>query len=115
MSGIIRHLIKEKVVYWAPSGVDDYGNPAFSTPVEIDARWEDTVEQFVDIEGDQQMSRAKVYCLTDLEVQGILLLGSLTTSVDQVNPRSNDGAWEIRRVDKQPNIRATEFLRTAWL
>jgi len=119
---IITRMLKQTCVYWAlassESGglaYDDYGQPVVTDPVEIECRWEDVNEEFIDATGTKQTSRAKVYVSQDVDVGGILMLGELTDITDDDNPKENDGAWEIRKFDKLPNLRVTEFLRTAFL
>ena len=119
---IITRMLKQTCVYWplasAESGglaYDDYGQPVVTDPIEITCRWEDVNEEFLDATGTKQMSRAVVYVDRDVSLGGILMLGELTDITDEDNPKENDGAWEIRKFDKLPNFRATEYLRTAYL
>lgn len=114
---IITKMLKQKAVYWAPASpkFDDYGQPNISTPVEIDCRWEDVGEEFLDGGGTLQLSMAKVFVGIDVVVGGLLMLGELSSSVDEDNPKNNDGVWEIRRFEKLPTLKATQFLRTCYL
>jgi len=111
----ITWMIKQTGVYWAPSGTDDYGKPTWATPIEVGIRWEDISEHFMDPQGETQMSNARVYLDQNVEVHGVLLLGELTSSVDQDDPKANDGAWEIRKFENLPDIPATKALKTAYL
>lgn len=120
--GIIKRMRKQKAVYWPPESsesagddFDDYGQPQVSDPVEIDCRWEEVSEEFIDATGTRQMSRAKVYVDRDVKVGGILMLGILSDITDPVNPKKNENAWEIRRFEKFPDLKAKEYLRTAFL
>ena len=115
-------MLKQTAVYWpltsidsAGTDFDNYGQPTVTTPMEISVRWEDKAEEFLDSLGTRRLSNAVVYVSQDVDVGGILMLGELTNIVDSVDIKENPGAWEIRRFDKVPNIRATEFLRTAFL
>ena len=112
---IITRMLKQTGVYWAPSDLDVYGKPTWDAPVEISVRWEDVVVEFMDPEGEIKLSTARVYVSQDVLVKGVLLLSSLTSSVDEDDPKANEGAYEIRRSEKLPNLRATEFLRTTYL
>ena len=119
---IITRMLKQTAVYWplagANSGGDDfdnYGQPQVTTPVEVACRWEDKTEEFLDAQGHQQLSRAVVYVDADLDVGGILMLGDLDDITNPDNIKENEGAWEIRRFEKTPNFKATEFLRKAIL
>lgn len=120
---IITRMRKQKAVWWplqtiesAGDDADNYGQPLVSLdPIEIDVRWEDVSEEFIDETDTVQMSRARVYVDRDVEVGGILMLGELTDITDANNPKENDNAWEIRRFEKLPNLKNTEFLRTVFL
>lgn len=112
---IIAKMLKQKAVWWASTGFDNYGQPNASTPIEISVRWEDVGEEFLDENGTMQLSRAKVYVDRDVEVGGLLMLGGLDSGVDEATPKNNDDVWEIRRVEKLPTLKATQFLRTVFL
>ena len=115
-------MLKMTCVYWPPGGedsggfdFDDYGKPLYATPVQIKCRWEDKAEEFLNSDGTREISNSVVYVDRDVRVGGVLLLDSLANVSDLTVPKNNDGAWEIKRFDKLPNLRNTEFLRTAYL
>ncbi len=120
---IITRMLKQTCVYWALateesaglSDYDDYGQPIITDPVEVECRWEDVNEEFIDAKGTRQLSKAKVYVESDVDVGGILMLGTKDDITDSTNIKENEGAYEIKRFDKLPTFKATEFLRTAWL
>ena len=51
----------------------------------------------------------------DVDVGGVLMLGMLTDVDDVNNPKANEGAWEIKRFDKIPTLKADQFLRRVFL
>jgi len=115
-------MLKQTAVWWPlgseeSGGVDfdDYGQPTASTPVEIKCRWEDKAEEFIDAKNARCFSKSVVYVDRDVVVSGYLMLGELSDVTDEANPRNNIGAFEIKGFSKIPNLRATEFLRTAFL
>ena len=120
---IITRMRKQTCVYWplaseesAGIDYDDYGQPIVADPVEIECRWEDVNEEFTAADGTRQLSKSKVYTDRDVDVGGILMLGTIEENItDSTNIKENEGAWEIKRFDKLPTFKATEFLRTAWL
>lgn len=119
---IITRMRKQTAVYWAlassESGgldYDEFGQPVVTTPVEIDCRWEDRTEEFIDSAGRTNLSRAIVYVDRDMRPGDILMLGDTDDITDETNIKENDGAWEVKRFDKVPDIRANEFLRIAYL
>lgn len=127
--GIITTSRKQNAIYWPPTGVDDYGNHTTGTLVELVAtddgnfrvRWSDTTEEFLNAEGANQRSSSKVMLplLPDAggeaQIGGYLWLGDRADLTSEADPKANDGALEIKRFDKIPNIGATEFVRKAYL
>ena len=120
---LISRMRKQTAVYWALLGADsagvvdydDYGQPQYTDPVEIACRWEEVTVEFLDAQGTRQISNASVYVDRDVDLGGVLMLGELTDITDDDIPKENDNAWEIRRYEKMPNLRNTEFLRTVYL
>lgn len=120
--GIITRMRKQICVYWglqsSESGgldYDEYGQPVYTDPIELECRWEDRSEEFIDPSGTRMTSAAVVYVDQDVDVGGVLMLGELEDITDESIPKENEGAHEIRAFNKLPNLRATEFLRTAYL
>jgi len=113
----LKRYTKQTAVYWARSSpaFDAYGKPLYEDPIEIDCRWEDVNELFVDSQGEQQTSSCKIMTLVDLVVGGFLMLGSLDSTLDLVTPSNNEGAWEIRSFSKTPDRKARKFVRTAYV
>ena len=110
---IITSMRRQTAIYWALSSIDNYGRPTWSAPIEIECRWEDVHEEYIDAHMQRQLSSAIVYVDRDMEVGSMLKLGDLDSGIDQDNPRDNDDTWEIRRFDKLPNLKNSEYLRTA--
>lgn len=108
-------MLKQTAVYWPFTSIDQFGDKSVGSPVEIKVRWEDKSEEFLGPEGENQISNAIVYVDRDTPTGGILMLGTASDITDAVNIKENSGAWEIRRFDKLPNLKATEFLRTVFL
>ena len=123
--GIIDKMLRyDTCVYWAlksnESGglaYDDYGQPQYTDPVELQCRWEDVAKEFIDPRGTRQISRSIVYVESDVDVGGMLFHGELTDLADPTaHPRDEiDGAWEIQRFDGLPKLNYRKKLRTAYL
>jgi hypothetical protein len=114
--GIISSMRRQAAVYWAPDTPDDFGLIGAATPVDIACRWEDVSEAFITSEGVETTSRAKVYVDRDLLPGGYLYLGQVSDLPDPAaHPRTVDGAYMVQSFDKLPNLKATEYLRTAML
>lgn len=113
--GIIKTMRRQQAVFWPFVSTNQFGKKVVGDPVQIKCRWEDVTEEFLDSNGEVQMSNAVVYVDRDTPIGGILMLGTLADITDETDIKENNGAWEIRRFDNLPNFRATEFLKTAYL
>ena len=106
---------EQTAVYWALLSHDDSGQPTYVAPIEIACRWDKTTVEFVDMNGDRQASNAKVFPDQEVDVIGVLFLGELTDLTDEDDPKSNFGAWEIRRFDIIKSFDQSEELYIAYL
>jgi len=118
----IARLCNQTAVYWGNPVDDGYGGKDFDDPVEIACRWEDKISVMSDAQGNQFVSKSVVYVLQDLDEEGYLFLGTLDdldedtdSSGSYYDPRVIDQAFEIKAFDKSPNLKATEFVRKAYL
>ncbi len=120
--GIITRMLKQTCVWWPLASVDSggiakgtHGETLYSDPLEIDCRWEDKGEEFLNDKDEMQVSHAVVYVDRDVVKGGVLFLGELTDITDEDNPLNNLNAWKIEKFEKLPNLRVTEYLRTVYL
>jgi len=107
----INKYLDQKAVYWATPVSDGLGGHTFTTAVEIDVRWEDKQILFVDIDKREVLSTAIVYSVTDYTIGGYFYLGTLSSLSDSTNPKTIDGAREIRNVSKVPSVNNLTTLR----
>lgn len=114
---MLENQLKQAAVYWGNPSSDGYGGRTFDDPVEINVRWSDRQEMFVDTQAREQVSRAVVYVATDLVIGGYLYLGTLAdlSSAEEGDPLSISTAYEIRSISKTPDIGADRFARKVWL
>ena len=112
----------QKAVYWPPGSeetggtdFDNYGRPLYSDAVEIDCRWDDVTEEIILADGTRDLSQAVVIVDREVSVRGVLWLGELVDVEDEDVPKNNSGAFEIKRVDKNPDIDNVETLIRAYL
>lgn len=113
----LTRMLRQTAVLW-PQGSnapDDYGVPKPGTAVQIKCRWEERQTNFVGKEGTTLVSEAVVYVDRDLAPGDVLMLGTLASITDASVPKNNAGAKEVRGWSKEPNLKATEWLRTAFL
>lgn len=111
--GVIRRMRRQKAVYWPKIENDRFGKPVLGDPVEVDCRWVDLAEEFLDGAGRKVLSHSKVYVDRVVTLGGMLWRG-LLADADPV-ALNNAGAHEIRKFDQVPNFKATETLYRAML
>lgn len=104
-------VFPQDATYWGTPVTNGYGGQTFGAPAAIKVRWEDKNEEFVDEAGNRRLSQAVVYSEVDMETGGWLLLGTSAGS----DPTVVDGALPIQKYSKTPDLRASRFLRKAWL
>lgn len=103
-------------VYWPPNTeYDENGNPVPQQPFEISCRYEEELQEVIDSDGTVKMSKANIYADRDLKTGGIFMLGTLDDVTDYSLPKENEGAWEIIKFTKLPDINGTSYLRQAYL
>jgi hypothetical protein len=124
---LIKRMCKQKAVYWAPTTPGSNGKMKFAAPIALNVRWSDVQKAFLDVDGNKQLSMAKVFTLVDVLPLGAVWLTplkavdldadaiALVNKEDILNPFLNDGAFEIRKFMKIPTISARQFVRISWL
>jgi len=107
-------VMKQKAVWWDVDGIDANGQPTHALPVEIDVRWEEVAEEFINSDGDRELSRALLVVDRDVQIKGMIMLGELS-SVTEANPKDMEGAWEIRQWKKTPSFNGRKYHREVFL
>ncbi len=116
--GFLAGSFNQKAVYWGTPVTDGYGKLSFGDAVQINVRWEEHQELFLDSSGKESMSKATVYSEDkDFENDGYLYLGELSeiSSGELENPQSVSGASPIQAYYKKISIDGTDYFRKAWL
>jgi len=126
ISSMITRNCKQTCVYWGSPSDTGYGNKVFADARELMCRWEDKSQLIRMDDGNEISSRAIVYVLEDVDVEGMMWLGTLddlyseydlessATTID--DPKSIDNAYIIKKFEKSPVLGSTtEFIRKVWL
>ena len=116
--GIITKMRKQNAVIWRALGRNAYGDYEFSTPQQIVVRWDELNEEIMLPTGQTIVSMATVYLPelstgVEADVNDFLWLGDLADAPD--DPQAAPDAHQIKKFSKIANLKATEFLRTAYL
>jgi hypothetical protein len=99
------------ITYWAPGTTNKFGGLSYGAPVVIKGRWENKVENIIDHNGQDAVSRAQILTESDVLPTGYLLLG---ISVE-TEPTEIMGAQEIRIIGTSPNLSNMQKLTTAYI
>jgi hypothetical protein len=110
-------VLAQTAVYWPPQDgeTDMYGRPVVSPPCEIAVRWDEKIQEIIGGDGTRVMSKAEIMADRDLEIGGVLMLGTLADVLDVLTPKDNPGACEIMSIAKTPDFKGRRFLRQAFL
>jgi len=109
--GLVARKLKQTVVFWGTPVPSGTGRSTFAAAVELDCRWEDKQELFIDADGEESLSLAVVYLAQAVDINGYLCLGEeADLDSDHSDPQVIAGAWVVRAVQSIPNLRASETL-----
>lgn len=103
--------LRQTATYWAPLGTDMFGKVTYAKPITLPVRWEDKAELFRDKLGQEVTSKARVFLASDIDLDGYLFLGISAVT----DPLSLDKAFEIRQVNRTPDLRNLKTLYVAFL
>lgn len=90
----------EKITYWERGLPNGFGGWAWASPAKLKGRWQDDNELFIDTQGQQALSRARVYLKSDVIIGGYLFNGESIA----VDPTTVSGAFEIKQYRNSPPL-----------
>ena len=113
----LNRKLNQTAVYWGNPVNDGQGGRTFDDPVEVSVRWQQKQELFIDANGQEVRSMAVVYLAQDIVLDGFLYLGTLNdiSGAEAADPMTIANAFAIRNFERIPNLKATKYLRVAWL
>ena len=115
-SNLTTRNLNQTAVRWTGATADGFGGRIFDDAVEIAVRWEDTRELFIDSNGRESVSKARVFVGVNLIVRDYLMLGTLDDlSSGAEEPDQVTTAYEVRAFEKIPNLAGADFVRKAVL
>ena len=121
---LLNRACKQTCIYWSSPNEDGYGGQVWATPIEIACRWEDKEQLIRQDDGIEISSRAIVYVLQDVDLEGMMYLGTLDDLYDisessagaLSNPKEFDKTYVIKKFEKSPALGSTtDFVRKVWL
>jgi hypothetical protein len=106
-----QRTLKQQATYFAPSTNDGFGRTTVDAGTLVTVRWQDASVLFRSVENQEETSSAIVYMSDATVPRGWLVLGDETGN----DPKTTDGAFEIRQVMKSPNLKNTEDVYKVFL
>lgn len=104
----MRVRLPHTTVYWTPGPADAHGQPTYGIPIELPCRWDDTVVETINAQGDLLYASSTVILLTDVQVGGLLFQGTidevLASSFPLDDPRSDRRVREIVHRTRNANL-----------
>ena len=119
LKSTLKKVRNQKAIYWANTGSDQYGDNTYAEPVEIDCRWDDHIGEvagasITTAKGEIIQTRAIVIVDRDMQLGDRLKLGELESGTPD-SPIDDVAAWPIVGFAKNPDLKAKEFVRRAYL
>jgi hypothetical protein len=102
----ILNMLTQTAVYWGNPVSDGLGGKNFNDPIEIQCRWEDKLVLLKDSNGKIIDSKAVVYTSQELDMEGIMVLGTLNNlnSAQEEDPMSVPDSFIIKGKDSSPDL-----------
>lgn len=113
---IIKKMRKQKAMWWKRSTeANQYGQFTFEPAVEISCRWDGAGKEYRERDGQMVVSESVAYVdRPEITFGDRLKLGPMESDV-ALDPMEDHEAFEVRRTEQTPNLRATETLYTVYL
>ena len=131
INSVVKRFCKQTAVYWANPTKTGYGGDiTYDDPVEIKCRWDYRERMTLDRMGKQIMADVELMVTQDLDIEGMLYLGTLNDLDDYVEdnditldstqdyptPDQVVGVYEVIGMQKITMPRSlTQIVRTIYL
>ena len=106
IASFLTKIRKQKAIYWAKTGDDGFGGTTFAAPADVDCRWSDVSEKYVDDTGVERVSVSSVIVDQTMITGGYLKLDELDSATPD-SPIGVVGASPIRKFMIVPDIKNT--------
>lgn len=111
---IVKKMRKQQAVYWAATGLNHYGRPEWSMPVEIKCRWEDTLVQLRTPTGEIVTFNSRVYVDRSMSLGDRLKLGPMDSTTPD-DPTSDEDTHLIQKFDDMTDLKNRVHILIAYL
>jgi len=110
----LRQACVQTAVYWGNPVSDGYGGFTYDDPIEIECRWSNKQQLIYEANGTQLVSSANVHLLQDVDLEGLLYLGTIDDIEDLFGDSSEDssGVWYDPKLIETGLYIIKKFLKT---
>lgn len=113
MSFLTRNL-NQKITHWAKGSTQDaFANPTWIAPVILNGRWQDATELTLDLDGNEILVKSIVFLDTDVEEGDYLMNREFISG--EIDPIQISDAFQVKKFGKNPDLKAVNFERVAFL
>ena len=113
MVDIKRHL-NQTLVLWVRGANDGYGGYTYSDPVEVDCRWSEVQERFINGAREEKISNAIVQIDQDINLGDMIYLGTLN-DLDSADGPGDVQSYPVQAYKKIPNLKGSQFIRKVFI
>lgn len=113
MSILTRARIHD-MVRWPLIGTQPTGEPIWGPPEDVKCRWDESVRQLIRPDNTRFVSRIEIISAVPLTPGDLVKQGTTAEITNWVDPRNNDGAYEVIVAERYSNFRGTEVLYSAY-
>jgi len=103
--------LRQTATYWQVTGYDGYNEPVFAAPVQIRCRWEYRVEKVQNDDGQEVVSKARVFLDREVSTDDFIALGTFADA----DPRRVFGAWRVLTFRSIPSLDGKSFERKCYI
>lgn len=118
MAKPIKWMLKQRLVYWAFTGHNQYGKGTYATPVVVRCRWEDVQEEVWLPNGTRFVCQSHLYLYSPILLESFVLLGTTSdplTEFDLNKTPQQLRAFEVKKGSDVPDLPAKRHLYEAYL
>jgi hypothetical protein len=111
---LIQRCQKQMLVYWPRIGTEVTGEAIYGAPSEYTCRWDSCIREIQSPTATRIISKIQIISEIQLEIGGLVRLGTLADTAFWDHPKRNSDVHEILEIGVMPNLRNTETLYEAY-
>ena len=112
MQSFLASILKQTIVLWKSPVNNGYGTITFATPIEIKGRWQWRRDLLDDNNVQQQVSRATVYTMAEVDEENWVYLGNLAdlSTAEKANPKLLEKAYVVKQINQYVQLKNVDCI-----